>query len=238
MTSSTGCSGFTRFGSPPSRTMPSRIAARSTTAGTPVKSCSSTRAGMKEISRGRLRLTSHAASASMSSPVDEAAVLVAQQVFEQNFQRIRQPGQPGHSGSLERRQAEVLEALPADGQGGPVSGTNSARASSDHPLLGRSRSSRARKARATAAGSCRSASTAWFMARMSPTRTLPASEAIASRTAGCLQDRRAARQRHRVVGRKVMPVVVQHDEIVGGDQPAGRVARDQVDLMLRQARDR
>ena len=37
-------------GSPPSRAMPSRIAARSTTAGTPVKSCSSTRAGANEIS--------------------------------------------------------------------------------------------------------------------------------------------------------------------------------------------
>ena len=45
MTSSTGCSGLTRLGSPPSRAMPSRIAARSTTAGTPVKSCRSTRAG-------------------------------------------------------------------------------------------------------------------------------------------------------------------------------------------------
>ena len=50
MTSSTGCSGLTCSGSPPSATMPSRIAARSTTHGTPVKSCSSTRAGMKEIS--------------------------------------------------------------------------------------------------------------------------------------------------------------------------------------------
>ena len=34
-----------RFGSPPRRAMAERIAARSTAAGTPVKSCSSTRAG-------------------------------------------------------------------------------------------------------------------------------------------------------------------------------------------------
>jgi hypothetical protein len=38
------------FGSPPWLRIASRIAARSTTAGTPVKSCSKTRAGWKEIS--------------------------------------------------------------------------------------------------------------------------------------------------------------------------------------------
>ena len=51
MTSSTGCSGLIFFGSPPSFFIASRIAARSTTAGTPVKSCRSTRAGVKAISR-------------------------------------------------------------------------------------------------------------------------------------------------------------------------------------------
>jgi hypothetical protein len=45
MTRSTGDSGLIFFGSPPSFTIASRIAARSTTAGTPVKSCISTRAG-------------------------------------------------------------------------------------------------------------------------------------------------------------------------------------------------
>ena len=45
MTRSTGFSGLIFCGSPPSARMPSRIAARSTTAGTPVKSCISTRAG-------------------------------------------------------------------------------------------------------------------------------------------------------------------------------------------------
>jgi hypothetical protein len=41
-----GASGLTRSGSPPRVLMASRIAARSTTAGTPVKSCISTRAGI------------------------------------------------------------------------------------------------------------------------------------------------------------------------------------------------
>src|SRR3954471_14767561 len=67
MTSSTGCSGFTLLGSPPNRAMPSRIAARSTTHGTPVKSCSSTRAGANEISFWVVLFTSQRASASMSA---------------------------------------------------------------------------------------------------------------------------------------------------------------------------
>ena len=50
MTRSAGTSGLIRAGSPPSAAMASRIAARSTTAGTPVKSWSSTRAGRKGTS--------------------------------------------------------------------------------------------------------------------------------------------------------------------------------------------
>ena len=50
MTRSTGTSGFTFCGEPPSRVMPSRIAARSTTAGTPVKSCIRMRAGLNGTS--------------------------------------------------------------------------------------------------------------------------------------------------------------------------------------------
>ena len=45
MTRSTGTSGLILEGSPPRCRMASRMAARSTTAGTPVKSCISTRAG-------------------------------------------------------------------------------------------------------------------------------------------------------------------------------------------------
>ncbi len=72
MTSSTGCSGLIRLGSPPMATMASRMAARSTTAGTPVKSCSRTRAGMKAISRAGIACGSQVASASISSAVTTA----------------------------------------------------------------------------------------------------------------------------------------------------------------------
>ena len=69
MTSSTGWSGLIFLGSPPSRFMASRIAARSTIAGTPVKSCSSTRLGRNAISRSGSALGSQLASALMSSAV-------------------------------------------------------------------------------------------------------------------------------------------------------------------------
>ena len=49
--------------------MASRIAARSTTAGTPVKSCMSTRAGTKAISLDGSAFGSQVARASMSSAV-------------------------------------------------------------------------------------------------------------------------------------------------------------------------
>ena len=50
ITKSTGMSGLIFLGSPPRTFMASRIAARSTTAGTPVKSCNTTRAGLKGTS--------------------------------------------------------------------------------------------------------------------------------------------------------------------------------------------
>ena len=109
MTSSTGCSGFTRFGSPPSRAMPSRIAARSTTAGTPVKSCSSTRAGANEISRCRPDVEIPARQRFDVGLLDEAAVLLPQQVLQQDFHRIRQAGDFGKSGSLQSGQAVDLD---------------------------------------------------------------------------------------------------------------------------------
>ena len=52
MTRSAGISGLARSGSLPMAASASRMAARSTTQGTPVKSCNSTRAGMKLISFG------------------------------------------------------------------------------------------------------------------------------------------------------------------------------------------
>ena len=62
-------SGSIRLGSPPSAAMASRIAARSTTAGTPVKSWRSTRAGAKVISLDGSSLPTHVATASTSSRV-------------------------------------------------------------------------------------------------------------------------------------------------------------------------
>ena len=51
--------------------MASRMAARSTTAGTPVKSCIKTRAGRKAISRSDVLFLSHCATAWISSLVTE-----------------------------------------------------------------------------------------------------------------------------------------------------------------------
>ena len=58
-----------RAGSPPRSRIASRIAARSTTAGTPVKSCSRTRAGVNEISRLGSAFATQVATASTSSAV-------------------------------------------------------------------------------------------------------------------------------------------------------------------------
>jgi hypothetical protein len=67
MTSSTGVSGLIFVASPPRCFSASRIAARSTTQGTPVKSCSSVRAGVNWISFVGTAFGSQFASASMSA---------------------------------------------------------------------------------------------------------------------------------------------------------------------------
>ena len=67
MTRSTGTSGLIFSASPPSACIALRIAARSTTAGTPVKSCISTRAGRKATSCSSLRFLSHFDTATMSA---------------------------------------------------------------------------------------------------------------------------------------------------------------------------
>ena len=69
MTSSAGASGFTFAGSPPSSVTASRIVARSTTQGTPVKSCMITRAGVNWISVSGSAAGSQPASARMCSAV-------------------------------------------------------------------------------------------------------------------------------------------------------------------------
>ena len=69
MTSSTGISGLIFSGSPPWSRIASRIAARSTTHGTPVKSWSSTRAGVNEISCDGSSVATQPATASTSASV-------------------------------------------------------------------------------------------------------------------------------------------------------------------------
>ena len=100
------------LGSPPRSRIALRIAARSTTAGTPVKSWRSTRPGVKEIScegsarrdpaRDRLDV--------LGGDVD--AVLRAQDVLEQDAQRVGEPEDV--VARLQRLEAEDLVARAAD----------------------------------------------------------------------------------------------------------------------------
>ena len=69
MIRSTSTWGLIAEGSPPRSSIASRIAAKSTTAGTPVKSCIRTRAGWKGISTDGFALASQVAIASTSSAV-------------------------------------------------------------------------------------------------------------------------------------------------------------------------
>ena len=71
ITRSTSTSGLIAAGSPPISSIASRIAARSTTAGTPVKSCISTRAGWKGISTLGSAAASQPAIASTSAALTE-----------------------------------------------------------------------------------------------------------------------------------------------------------------------
>ena len=69
MTSSAGASGLIFFGSPPRSAIASRMAARSTMQGTPVKSCMSTRAGVNWISVSGSAVGSQPAIARIESAV-------------------------------------------------------------------------------------------------------------------------------------------------------------------------
>ncbi len=83
-------------GSPPSSARASRMAARSTTPGTPVKSCMSTRSGVKAISvvdgDPSLLASGPAGHGLDVGGVDLASVLVAEEVLEEDLHRIGQPG--------------------------------------------------------------------------------------------------------------------------------------------------
>ena len=117
MTSSTGWSGLIFFGSPPSFFIASRIAARSTTAGTPVKSCRSTRAGVNAISRVGCGRDVHRGERLDVLGADGDAVLGAEQVLEEDLQRERK-----RCGlrvlRVDRAEAEVRVRVGANGEGG------------------------------------------------------------------------------------------------------------------------
>ena len=100
ITRSTGTRGLIRFGSPPSRCMALRMAARSTTAGTPVKSCS-THPGRLERHLDR-RLPHRLPAGQVAHVVlgHLVAVAVPQHGFQQHADRIRQRGDAASSRRL------------------------------------------------------------------------------------------------------------------------------------------
>ncbi len=91
MTRSTGWSGLMRCGSPPSCASASRIAARSTTAGTPVKSCSSTRAVRKAISFSAFALHVPVRHRFDVGALHERAVFVPEQILEEDLEAEGEP---------------------------------------------------------------------------------------------------------------------------------------------------
>ena len=116
MTRSAGTSGLTSDGSPPRSAIASRMTARSTIAGTPVKSWRITRDGMNGISAsavapgppGRQRLDVLAA--------DDAAAGMAEQVLEEDLQR---DGRACHVQPIaDGVEAEVAVPVVTDLQGG------------------------------------------------------------------------------------------------------------------------
>ena len=85
ITSSAGESGFTRSASPPRSWMASRMVARSTTQGTPVKSCMITRAGVNWISVSGWAFGSQAARALIWSAVTLAPSSVRSRFSSSTF---------------------------------------------------------------------------------------------------------------------------------------------------------
>jgi hypothetical protein len=82
MTSSAGASGLILLGSPPRSATASRMVARSTTQGTPVKSCMITRAGVNWISVSGSAFSSQPAEGGMCS-----AVMLAPSSVRRRFSR-------------------------------------------------------------------------------------------------------------------------------------------------------
>ena len=85
MTSSAGASGLILVASPPRSAIASRMVARSTMHGTPVKSCMITRAGVNWISLSGSASASQPASARMSSAVMSAPSSVRRRFSSRTF---------------------------------------------------------------------------------------------------------------------------------------------------------
>ena len=105
-----------RCGSPPSAAIASRMAARSTTAGTPVKSCSSTRLVRNAISFSALPSRPTCASASMSARFTNASSSFRSR-FSSRILRLKGSSAALTAGRLlERVEAEDGVRLAVDGQ--------------------------------------------------------------------------------------------------------------------------
>ena len=97
--------------------MASRMAARSTTAGTPVKSCISTRAGRNAISAVGAPVPEPCGHGANVFGCHGLAVFVAQKVLKKNLERERQPRHAVEAILFRFRKAEVLVRARADLQG-------------------------------------------------------------------------------------------------------------------------
>ena len=104
ITSSAGASGLILVASPPRSTIASRIVARSTTAGTPVKSCMTTRAGVNWIS-----VSGSASGSQRPAPAICSAVTFCPSSVRSRFssRTLRLNGQPLRA--VHRVEAEVVE---------------------------------------------------------------------------------------------------------------------------------
>ena len=90
ITRSTGTSGLIRWGSPPARFIADRMAARSTTHGTPVKSCKITRAGENGSSTAFTLVAFQFATPVHVRLVHHEPVQISQRALQQHLDRERQ----------------------------------------------------------------------------------------------------------------------------------------------------
>ena len=114
-TRSTGTSGSMILGFLPSRATAERIAARSTSNGTPVKSCNTMRATTNGISSVRGAFGFQLASARTFCFGDPLAVAIAQDGFQHQPDGHRQPGDRADAGLFQRRQRIKFPRLPVAG---------------------------------------------------------------------------------------------------------------------------